>query len=93
MQRRCNDHFVQIQNEERNALKSLIHHVDAVLTVLCNGTRSDSLWLGCPTCAVQFIQLFRVRLFWDYKALEPAIAPSQKIRLLAKLRESMTMAR
>lgn len=39
------------------------------------------------------MQMFRVRLYRNDPSLELAITPSRKLRLLAKLRESMSLAK
>lgn len=87
------EHFVKINCAGEPHLVASIHRVDDILTILCKGAMSNSLWIGCPTCAEQFIQLLRVRLIRDDPALEPTIASSTKLRLNDKLRENMALAK
>lgn len=86
------DHKDKARSESRTGFKNALHRVDAILTVMCKGTRSDTIWMECTTCAKQFILLFRARLAWENTTVEPTALRSAKIHLVGKLRENMSLA-
>lgn len=86
------EHLIKINGQENTASKTVIHCLPTVLTDLC-GKGSESLQLDCPPCPEQLIQLFRVLVFWDDNSLKPTMVHPQKLRVMAKLGDSLPITR
>lgn len=85
------EHFLNICNQKTNVFKAAIHRVYAVVKVICNCKSLDSLRLRFPISAKKLMQLSRVCIFRDDPDLEPPMTSPQKLRLLVKLREEMSI--